>query len=180
MSQVKGGNSTYIVPWIQPFNGVNSSRRFSAAFLSNFQPFHGFTFYEVRFDDLIDIFLVHIGVADAIRIDHAGRSFLAAIQAARLIHTQFPRAGQAERFCLLFRVIAHLCGTTHIARGPVRTRPPVIDAKENMTLLKTHACIVRSEVINKIGCELGISVINRTRWQLGVITPLECCLDRKL
>ncbi len=38
---------------------------------------------QVLIDNLIDVFLVYIGVPDAIRIDHDDRTFTAPVHAAR-------------------------------------------------------------------------------------------------
>src|SRR3954470_20114267 len=70
---------------------------------------------QVFFDDLVDVRLVDIGVPDRVGIDDDAGTFLAAVEAARLIDADLAFAREAELLDALLRVVADLGGALVVA-----------------------------------------------------------------
>ena len=74
----------------------------------NSQPFDDTPVFQMLFDDLVNIFFVHICVPDFFRIDNDNRAFVAAIEATRIVNPYSPvLAVEPEGLDSLLGVITH-------------------------------------------------------------------------
>ena len=81
----------------------------------NLQPLHRGTINQVGLDDFVDVGFVYVGVPGTFRVDHADRTFLAAVQASCLVDANFSGAGQFQFFGLF------LCIFTQFGRPTLVT-----------------------------------------------------------
>lgn len=89
-------------------------------------------------DDLVDVFLVNIGIPDCIGIDHCHRAKLAAIQATGGIDPHPARTIQAQRLDPLLGVGTQgRCGALLTALA-VFLRVPQIGAEKDVALVEAH------------------------------------------
>src|ERR1043166_1865895 len=89
-------------------------------------------------DDLLDVFLVDVGVPGPFRIDDDARSFLAAIEAARLVDANVARSGELQLLDPLLRVAAHARRALVVAAGAIARRA-LVAAEEHVIAVVAHA-----------------------------------------
>src|SRR5213079_2831034 len=104
------------------------------------QALHDAPVAQVLFDDLVDIRTVHIRVPDPFGVDHDAGSFLATIQASRLVDTDLALARQAELLDALLRVVADLRGALVVAADPLAVA--LVAAEEHMLGVIRHERIL--------------------------------------
>src|SRR5687767_8411728 len=90
----------------------------------------------VLFDDLVDVRLVDVGVPDRVGIDDHAGAFLAAVEAARLVHAHLARARQAERLDAALGILAHARRALVVAAGAAAVA--LVAAEENVSLVVRH------------------------------------------
>src|SRR5262245_31572342 len=88
-------------------------------------------------DDLVDVGAVDVGVPDRLRVDHDAGSFLAPVQATRLVDAHLAGTGEAQLLHALLGVVAHvlraLVGAAGLAVGAL------VAAEEDVSLVVAHA-----------------------------------------
>jgi hypothetical protein len=92
----------------------------------------------VRFDDLIDIGFVDVGIPGSLRVDDANRPLLAAIEAAGLVDPYLVRPGQPQFPDPVLGIIPNPGRATAIAGWPVCVGAAVVDAEKYVALVVTH------------------------------------------
>src|SRR4029450_8862940 len=101
------------------------------------KPFDDFAFHKMAVDDLVNVVCIDVGVPDAVGVDDDARTLLAAIQAAGLVDSNLSFAVQIKLFDAGFGMLLHrrrvMVGAT------CRTVVALVQAKENVTLVVTHA-----------------------------------------
>src|SRR5262245_47227900 len=90
-------------------------------------------------DDLVDIRAVDVGVPDRLGIDHDAGSFLAAVQAPRLVDAHLARPGETQLLDALLRVVAHAARALVVAAGLAVLA--LVAAEENVPFVVAHAGI---------------------------------------
>ena len=89
-------------------------------------------------NDLIDVLTVDIAVPNALGIDHADRPLVAAIQAAGLVDAHPAGSGQPQFLDPGLGMVAHVRGAATVAGRPLRVRPAIVDAEEQVALVIAH------------------------------------------
>ena len=84
-------------------------------------------------DDLVDIFLVNVGIPGALRIDHHHRSLFTAIKASGFVDSYFALAVEVELFHALFCVF--LCFFCAAIGATGATIIAGVDAEKNVMLI---------------------------------------------
>src|SRR5689334_14751623 len=87
-------------------------------------------------DDLVDVAAIDVGVPDRFGIDDQHRSFLAAIEAARLVDAHLAGTGETQRLDALLGVLLHLerAGVGAALLGSLA----LVAAEEDVTPVITH------------------------------------------
>src|SRR5688572_15618639 len=108
------------------------------------QAFDHLPILEVRFDDLVDVVLVDIGVPDRFGVDHDHGPRGAAVEAAGLVDADLARTGQALRLHLCLAPVKRLLGMVLGTTG--LTVLALVQAKEDVALVigirVAHAAIL--------------------------------------
>ena len=102
----------------------------------NAKPLDDFTLDQVAVDDLVDVVHIDIRVPDTVGVDDDAGTFLAAVQAARLIDSNFSFAVQIEFFYARFGMLLHFSSV--MVRTTGRAVVALVKAEENVTLVVTH------------------------------------------
>ena len=85
-------------------------------------------------NDLVDIFLVNIGIPGALRINHHDRALFAAVQASGFVDSYLALAVQVELFQALLRVfLRFFCAAIGATGAPIIAR---INAEKNVMLIE--------------------------------------------
>src|SRR5581483_2548035 len=90
-------------------------------------------------DDLLDVFLVDVGVPDAFGIDDDARALFAAIEAAGLVDAHVAGPRELELLHALLRVVAHAGGALVVAAGAIAGRALVAAEKDVIAVVAAHA-----------------------------------------
>ena len=85
-------------------------------------------------DDLIDIFLINIGIPGSLRINHHDGTLFAAIEASGFVDSYFTLAVQVELFHAFLRVF--LCFFCAAIGATGATIIALIDAEKNVMLIE--------------------------------------------
>ena len=102
----------------------------------NAKPLDDFTLDQVAVDDLVHVVHIDIRVPDTVGVHDDAGTFLAAVQAARLIDSNFSFAVQIEFFYARFGMRLHFSRV--MVRTTGRTVVALVKAEENVTLVVTH------------------------------------------
>ena len=87
-------------------------------------------------DDLVDVFLVDVGIPDFLGINDHHRTFVTAVQTSRHIDTHFARTIEREFLDFGFGVIAYFGGAMVVAAAFAVLA--LIAAEENVMAIVTH------------------------------------------
>src|SRR5687768_12218467 len=82
---------------------------------SDAQPLHHAAVLEMLLDDLVDVFLVDVGVPHGFRVDHHHGTQLTAIHASRLIDADLARAVELQRLDAVLGVFTDLARPVVVA-----------------------------------------------------------------
>jgi len=92
-------------------------------------------------DDLVDVFAVHIGVPDRIRIHHQHRPLFTTIQTAGLVDAHLAGPGQVQLLDALLGVITRSLRADRRAAWPLGIGCALVTAEKQVTLVVTHCCV---------------------------------------
>src|SRR5688572_24761696 len=128
---------------MRPAGPATNSRRVVAlnGGPSKAQPFDHAAVLQVLLDDLVDVRAVDVRVPDRVRVDHHARTFLAAVEATRLVDPDLALPGEPELLDALLGVIAQL---RRALGGAARTvaRLALVAAEEDVLVVIGHRVIL--------------------------------------
>lgn len=94
------------------------------------------TLPQVLVDNLVDIHLVHVGVPNALGVNHHDRPFLATVHAACLVDADTALAIHAQRLDAFLGMVAHLlCGMVGATGAAILA---LVHAEKNMITVIGH------------------------------------------
>lgn len=106
----------------------------------NSQPFDHASIFEVLFNDLVNVFFIHIRVPDIFRINHNNRTFITTVKASRIVDPySLALAVESQRLDTLLGVIAYGLGTMIVTAHC--SRFSLVDAEKNMPLVVAHKSV---------------------------------------
>ncbi len=127
------------------------------------------------FDDLVNIFFIHIRIPDVFGIDNDNRTFVAAIKTTRIVNPYPPAfAIELEGLDSLLGIITHgLSAMIVTTRG---SRLALVYAEKYMSQVVAHN-VFNGMRNNESKYYTGTVITSSTAELIGVIAPMACFAD---